>query len=85
MDQSLTEYYDNQFEMFNTKGWKDFIEDANVELTNAKEGSDLVCITNDMWQYNRGQMSKLRAIVNYENFVKQSYEMAINEENEDEL
>ena len=85
MDKSLQEYYDNQFEMFNTQGWKDFKEDAKLELTNAKESSDLTCTTNDMWQYNRGQMSKLRALVNYENFIKQTYDMAISEDNEEDL
>ena len=83
MDQSLQEYYDNQFEMFETQGWKDFQEDVKVELANSKENSDLTCTTNDLWQYNRGQMSKLRALANYENFIKQSYDLKINEETEE--
>lgn len=84
MEQSLQKYYDNQFEMFNTQGWVDFIEDANVELTNSTNYSDLDCDTNDKWQYRRGQIVKLRALVNYEEFIKSSYDAAINSELEED-
>lgn len=80
MDKSIQEYYDNYFEMFETDGWKTFKEEAEAELTSAKDSSDLVCTTNDVWQYQRGQMAKLRALVNFENFIRQSYDIVLEDE-----
>ena len=70
--------------MFNTQGWKDFQEDVKVELASSTNYSDLDCDTNDKWQYRRGQIAKLRALANYEVFIKTSYEEAINAELEEE-
>ena len=84
MDQSLQKYYDDQFEMFNTEGWKQFKEDAVKELANYQEQADLVCTTNDTWQYSRGMMNKLRMLAGYEEFTKMSYEDVLNSELEDE-
>ena len=83
MDKSLQKYYDNLFEMFNTEGWKQFQEDAQVELKTSTETADLVCTTNEVWQYRRGELSKLRQLVGFETFVKQSYDLTINEETQE--
>ena len=83
MDKSNQEYYDDYFEMFNTDGWRTFKEEEEQELTNAKNTAHLVCITNDQWQIHKGQISTLEALVNFENFIKQSYEIVINEETEE--
>lgn len=83
MDKSLQDYYDNQFEMFETQGWKDFKEDAVKELANYQENADLVCTTNDTWQYTRGMLNKMRALANYEEFIRASYDDVVNSEQED--
>ena len=84
MDKSVQEYYDNQFEMFNTQGWKDFEEDAVNALANATSSSDFDCTTNDEWQYRRGELSKIRALAGYQDFIKRSYNAVLKSELEAE-
>lgn len=61
-------------DMFLTKGWKIFMQDFNKLLTDKIQSADLNCKTNDEWQYNRGVVSELRYITNYEQIMKSRLE-----------
>ena len=60
-DKELTSYYEEQFSMFSTKGWKDFIEDTQT-LYDAVD--DLNTIENEqtLW-FRKGQIDILNLIL----------------------
>lgn len=61
-DKELQEYYEEQFSMFSTKGWRDFIEDQQT-LYDAID--DLATIENEqtLW-FRKGQLDILNLILN---------------------
>lgn len=60
-DKELTEYYEEQFSMFSTKGWRDFIEDQQT-LFDAID--DLSTVENEqtLW-FRKGQLDILNLIL----------------------
>ena len=60
-DKELQQYYEEQFSMFSTKGWKDFIEDQQT-LYDAVD--DLATIENEqtLW-FRKGQLDILNLIL----------------------
>lgn len=60
-DKELTSYYEEQFTMFSTKGWRDFIED---QQTLYEAVDDLTTIENPetLW-FRKGQLDILNLIL----------------------
>ena len=60
-DKELQQYYEEQFSMFSTKGWRDFIEDQQ-QLYDAVD--DLATIDNEqtLW-FRKGQLDVLNLIL----------------------
>ena len=75
--------YENLVEMFASDGWKYFeksVSDLEEAMTQeAPNGA----ITNDAWQYARGQIQQLRSIKGYENYVRLSWEQGLANQRED--
>lgn len=66
--------FDNAVDMFAWAGWKDFTQmltdQENVLVQTAPDGA----LTNEQWQYARGQIHTLRSILGYENYILLSRE-----------
>lgn len=66
--------FDALDDMFGSDGWKLYVTQAE-ELTNSiVEAAPTGAVTNDQWQYARGQIAQLRATLGYENFVRVSWD-----------
>lgn len=62
--------FDAAMDMFASDGWKNFIEGVtDLESTLTQTAPD-GALTNDQWQYARGQIHQLRSIIGYENYIK---------------
>jgi hypothetical protein len=79
MDKELEQYYLTYFDLFSSKGWKQFIEDteSNINLV-----SDLMTVKdeNDLF-HRKGTLETLKRIVNFEDAITAAYEEAKDEEN----
>lgn len=66
--------FDNAVDMFASDGWKDYIkmmaDQENILVQTAPDGA----LTNEQWQYARGQIHTLRSILGYENYILLSRE-----------
>ena len=68
------EYYNNYFDMFNSKGWKQLVEELNVNLVNVnsvqatKDVDDMYC--------RKGQLNVLNSIVNLDDSIDAAYKDA---------
>ena len=79
----LEKDFDALDDMFNSDGWKLYVAQTKELTDNIVEAAPTGAVTNDQWQYARGQISQLRAILGYENFVRVSwgaYNAPVNEE-----
>lgn len=82
MDKELEEYYNNFFELFRTKGWKQLIGevDNNIEQLNnveaTKDEQDLF--------YRKGQLTVFNNLKNLEQLMITAQEQAESEDNEDD-
>ena len=66
--------YEELVDMFQTPGWKYFIEGiTELESALVKAAPD-GAVTNDQWQYARGQIRQLRSTAGYEQFIVSGYE-----------
>lgn len=66
----LEQEHENNLELFATEGWKQIIENA-TELEQALiHAAPDNALTNDQWQFCRGQISQLRALIGFEEYVK---------------
>jgi len=80
MDKQLEEYYNNYFDLFNNKGYKQLIEDlkANVVVIN---NVDAVKDESDMY-FRKGQLNVLASLLNFETTINNAFE-EINNDAED--
>jgi|TARA_R110000822_G_scaffold43512_2_gene117364 hypothetical protein len=83
MDKELQDYYNDFFELFRTKGWKQLIEelDNNIEqasnLETVKDEQDLF--------FRKGQLSVFNSFKNLELVITTAQEQAeLEEESEDD-
>jgi hypothetical protein len=82
MEKELEEYYNNFFETFRTKGWKQLIEevDNNIEqldnLEATKDEQDLF--------YRKGQLAVFNNLKNLEQLMIAAQEQAESEDYEDD-
>jgi hypothetical protein len=80
MDKQLEEYYNNYFDLFNNKGYKQLIEDlkANVVVIN---NVDAVKDESDMY-FRKGQLNVLASLLSFETTINNAFE-EINNDAED--
>jgi hypothetical protein len=80
MDKQLEEYYNNYFDLFNNKGYKQLIEDlkANVVVIN---NVDAVKDESDMY-FRKGQLNVLASLLSFETTIYNAFE-EINNDAED--
>lgn len=72
--EQVQKQFEALFEMFSSDGWKIFQEEVENQLKSFTESAPDVCSTNDLWQYTRGQIHKLRQIKGYQMFVEAQFE-----------
>lgn len=77
MDKDLQTYYDNRFEMTGSKGWVDFLEEANKikEIVNSVE----TCKSDKDLYLRQGQINILNWIINLRDQATMAYENLKNE------
>lgn len=77
------EEYNALVSMFESDGWKMFMEsvtDAEDVLTRTAVDS---AVTNDDWQLLRGRLIQLRSQAGWEQYIRLSYEQSLANEAED--
>lgn len=68
-------YYNNFFDLFGTPGWSQFIE----ELEDRAEAYDIGYLNNEKDLFKtQGELSIIRMILNFEQFIEQGYELSTN-------
>ncbi len=72
--------YEALVEMFATDGWKMFINGSKELEKTFCEAAPTYADTNDKWQFARGQISQLRRIIGYEDYVIMTKEMESQDE-----
>lgn len=68
------EQYENLVDMFSSAGWKLFIEDKRAQGIAMLESAPQKADSNDKWQYCRGQIAEIQAILGFETFIRLSWE-----------
>ncbi|RKZ67676.1 MAG: hypothetical protein DRQ48_09465 [Gammaproteobacteria bacterium] len=79
----LQEEYETYVDLFKTEGWKLFQESivgAEEQLKNSSVDS---AVTNDQWQFLRGQLTQLRNVAAFETFIKLTFEQSEKDEEDD--
>ena len=71
MNKDLQDYYENYFEMFATKGWKQLMEEVEESIDAFKIDN----INNEQeLMIARGQLSQLRSLKGLQSVIEQAYE-----------
>jgi hypothetical protein len=65
--------YNALVDMFASDGWKYFIESAEELERAITNGAADSAVTNEQWQYCRGQLHQLRSILGYADFVNHAW------------
>jgi len=74
--------YENLVDMFAHPGWRFFTEFlTELEDVITKSAVDNA-ISNDQWQYCRGQTHQLRSILGYENYVNLAWDESQREDSD---
>jgi hypothetical protein len=80
MDKELEQYYENYYDLFASKGWKQFIEDIEgnrtlmSDITSIKDANDLY--------YRKGSLDILDRVLNLQTGIENAHKEAMdNEEN----
>ena len=68
------ETYDQLEDMFVSDAWKLFVDSVEGTLKHLKDTAGDECVSNDLWQFRRGMLAQLASTVNFENFIKVSFE-----------
>jgi hypothetical protein len=77
MEQSLANYYDNQFSMMGSVGWKDLMEDLK-QLTVSINDVTLATDTQDLY-FRKGQLDILNLLLNRRKTCEEVYEQLLEE------
>ena len=72
----LQEYYEAQFDMFASKGWKDMCEDLNGALTSLK---DITTATPETLPNRQGRIAEMSFILNRPETFSRAYELLQND------
>jgi hypothetical protein len=72
MDKELQEYYEHYFDLFASKGWKQFIEDME---SNREALSDMMTVkdANELF-FRKGQLHVLNTMLNFKETIEAAYE-----------
>lgn len=73
------EEYEVYVDLFESDGWKKFQESITGAEEQLTVGAFSNCVTNDQWQFVRGQLQQLKNIAAYEQYIKISYENELKE------
>jgi hypothetical protein len=77
MTKEEEKYYDNYFELFGSAGWAQLLS----ELEDREDTYDIAYITDEKTLYHaRGELSIIRMLLNFEQFIEQGYEQAPKEQ-----
>ena len=68
------EYYNNYFDMFNSKGWQQLVEELNVNLVNVNSVQSTKDV-DDMY-FRKGQLNVLNSVVNLDDSIGAAYKDA---------
>jgi len=68
------EYYNNYFDMFNSKGWQQLVEELKTNLVNVNSVQATKDV-DDMY-FRKGQLNVLNSIVNLDNSIDAAYKDA---------
>lgn len=81
MKPELETYYNNYFDIFNTEGWKQLLEDfkSNANIINSVEATKDV---DDMF-FRKGQLNVLAHLINFEAITANGFEDAQNNPEDD--
>jgi len=82
MNKELEEYYNNFFELFRTKGWKQLLEELNNNIQQT-DNLETVKDEQDLF-FRKGQLSVFKSFVNLELVITTAQEQAESEDNEDD-
>lgn len=77
MDQETQQWYEDQFLMFSTQGWKDLIDKA-TDMQKSYE-SIRTLSDDDRLHYRRGQLDILDWLVGWKSSVDEQYKVLTNE------
>lgn len=80
MTPDIEKYYESYFDLFLTDGWKQFIEDVeeNASHFNIRHVEGEASL-----KFIQGQLSVMDMISNWENAMRNAYEQALEETNEE--
>jgi hypothetical protein len=82
MDKKLQSYYEERFSMMATKGWQDFIEDAENMF---KALNNVLPIQNETeLQLKRGQLDILNWVISLKDSSTQAYEQLMSGDSSNE-
>jgi len=83
MNKELEEYYNNFFELFRTKGWKQLLEELNNNIQQT-DNLETVKDEQDLF-FRKGQLSVFKSFVNLELVITTAQEQAeLEEQSEDD-
>ena len=68
------EYYNNYFDMFNSKGWQQLVEELKTNLVNVNSVQSTKDV-DDMY-FRKGQLNVLNSIVNLDDSIDAAYKDA---------
>lgn len=70
MDKALEKYYEGQFSMFATDGWRDMVADVQqmIDATNRLDG-----VTAENLQFRQGELSIMRWLLAREQAMNDAY------------
>lgn len=77
------EEYEKFQELFASAGWKMFIEDMQKMRDNTLIACPYQAQSNDQWQFARGQLLQMDAIIGYQSYVEQAWKDQQKGEEED--
>ena len=71
MDNTLKQYYNNRFEMFTSKGWKELVEDVkNMEEVTSNISN---CVDEKSFWIAKGELRILKWILNLEELSQEAF------------
>lgn len=77
--------FDDYSEMFGTEGWRTLIKGTTQMKQDIMDSSVAAAQTNDQWQFLRGQVSQLNAILGFENYIAAAQAASDEEDNPEDM
>lgn len=72
--------YEDLVDMFASDGWKFFYKSAEDLEEALTKGAADSAVTNEQWQYLRGQLGQLRSILGYETFITSVWQQKLEDD-----